>query len=130
MAEQFNRKKFLLKCGILGGGGLLLLAGCSDGSEPGSKNPEGEAGTKPTDTVGNNPADCNDLRGVSQAEIDKRQKLGYVKEAPSPDVRCEICKLYLPADAGKKCGSCSLFKGPVATGASCTYFAPLSEEEG
>ena len=125
MAEQFDRKRFLLRCGILAASGLMLMAGCSDRR---SEGPEGEE--KSTDTVANNPSDCNDLRGVSQLELEKRIKLGYVKEASSPDVRCEVCKLYLPADSDKKCGGCSLFKGPVATGASCTYFAPLSEEQG
>lgn len=128
MAEQFDRRKFLLRCGILAGSCFLLLAGCNDRGDRTTKGRE-EA-EKGMDTVANNPSDCNDLRGVSEAELDKRKKLGYVKEAPGPDVRCEVCKLYLPADADKKCGSCSLFKGPVATGASCTYFAPLSGNEG
>ncbi len=108
---------------------MLLLAGCNDANDQSSKGARPEPAGSTSGTENGNPADCNDLRGVSQAEIDKRKKLGYVKEAPSPDVRCEVCKLYLPADAGKNCGGCSLFKGPVAAIASCTYFAPLSEEE-
>ena len=69
MTEQLNRKSFFLKCSILAGSGLLLMAGCNDGSDRATKSPDGKGGNLATDTIGNNPSDCNDLRGISQAEL-------------------------------------------------------------
>ena len=68
---------------------------------------------------------CGDLSGVSESELEKRNKLGYVREAPVPEKQCNMCKLYLPPKTDEKCGGCMLFKGPVDAKGSCTYWAPL-----
>jgi len=125
MMEQSSRKKFLKQCGSFMASlvaGVFMTACGSDAS----KQPEEKDNTKKPEIEEYNPTDCNDLSNLSEAELDKRKKLGYVKEAPGPDSRCEVCKLYLPPSADRHCGNCSLFKGPVDTGASCTYFAPLA----
>lgn len=93
----------------------------SDESKPDDASVK--SGEQPKSMV--QPENCNDLSSLSAEEVDKRTKLGYVDHSPSPDMRCEICKLYLPPAEGAKCGGCSLFQGPVDIGASCTYFAPL-----
>lgn len=125
MNENLSRKKFISKCAGYAGafiGGAFLLNSCkSDEGKP--VNGAAEGGEQPKSMV--QPESCNDLSGVSAEEIDKRKKLGYVDHSPSPDMKCEICKLYLPPSGGAKCGGCSLFKGPVDVNASCTYFAPL-----
>ncbi|OJU26870.1 MAG: hypothetical protein BGN92_13185 [Sphingobacteriales bacterium 41-5] len=125
MQEQLSRKKFIAKCtGYAGAfiGGALLLNSCkSDESKPDDASVK--SGEQPKSMV--QPENCNDLSSLSAEEVDKRTKLGYVDHSPSPDMRCEICKLYLPPAEGAKCGGCSLFQGPVDIGASCTYFAPL-----
>lgn len=68
--------------------------------------------------------DCEDLTGLSEDELEKRESLGYEKETPVSDNRCDNCQLYLPPTETRKCGGCQLFKGPVKAGAYCTYWAP------
>lgn len=68
--------------------------------------------------------DCSDLSGVSEAEIEKREKFGYVEESPMPNELCSNCNLYLPSGADKDCGKCMLFEGPVRAEGYCTYWAP------
>lgn len=124
MNEQLSRKKFISKCAVYAGafiGGALLLNSCkSDDSKP---SDAANSANKPKSMVV--PEHCNDVSGLSSDEVEKRKSLGYVEQAPSPDMRCDVCKLYLPPAEGAKCGTCSLFKGPVDVAASCTYFAPL-----
>lgn len=67
---------------------------------------------------------CDDLSGVSQNDIDLRQKLGYVNESPIEDNKCDNCNLFLPSSSNQKCGGCMLFKGPVYAAGYCTYWAP------
>lgn len=68
---------------------------------------------------------CDDFSDVSEAELEKRNKLAYVKQAPEAGRECNKCKLYLPPKTGEKCGGCILFKGPVDSNGSCTYWAPV-----
>ena len=68
---------------------------------------------------------CSDYSGVSESELEKRTKFGYLREAPAQDKQCNLCKLYLPQKKDEKCGGCMLFKGPVDVNGSCTYWAPM-----
>lgn len=122
--ENLSRKKFIAQCAGYAGafiGGTFLLNSCKGDDKKPAETPA--AGEQPKSMV--EPQSCNDVSGLSAEEVDKRKKLGYVEQSPSPDMKCEVCKLYLPPADGAKCGGCSLFKGPVDVNASCTYFAPL-----
>lgn len=126
MTKPMTRTAFLKKisatlAGVAGIG--FFLNGCK-GDE---KKPATDVTPKvdPNEGLPKNPASCNDVTGLSKEDIEKRKSLGYVEQAPSPDMECKICKLYLPPAEGVKCGNCSLFKGYVDELASCTYFAPL-----
>lgn len=124
MNEQLSRKKFISKCAGYAGafvGGVFLLHGCkSDDNKPADAAKSGSGAKSMVE-----PEHCNDVSNLSSEEVEKRKSLGYVEQASSPDMRCDVCKLYFPPAEGAKCGTCSLFKGPVDVGASCTYFAPL-----
>ncbi|MFV0606785.1 MAG: hypothetical protein ACK5NK_13190 [Niabella sp.] len=125
MEDIISRKNFIAK--TIGFAGTFIgiatfFAGCkSDETKP--HNTSDKNSEQPKSLV--QPENCNDLTGLSTEEIEKRKNLGYVEQSPSPDMKCEICKLYLPPSKDAKCGSCSLFKGFVDKNASCTYFAPL-----
>ena len=116
MAVPCSRREFitralhvnaiLLFCGV-------VLAAC-DSTKSGQEN---------TNDKSNDP--CGDLSAVSESELEKRNKLGYLRVAPAPDKQCNNCKLYLPQKKDEKCGGCMLFKGPVDSNGSCTYWAPL-----
>lgn len=67
---------------------------------------------------------CTDFSGVSEKDMQARQKLGYVKESPISDMQCSNCNLWLPPPAGIACGKCMILKGPVYASAYCTYWAP------
>ncbi len=67
---------------------------------------------------------CNDLSGVSDNELKKRQTLGYVEESPLADNHCSNCNLYLPPGKEQACGGCMLFHGPVYASGYCAYWAP------
>jgi hypothetical protein len=74
-----------------------------------------------------NVSSCDDLTGLPDEEINKRNQLGYVVETPIDDNICDNCQLYLPPTPERKCGGCQLFKGPVKEKAYCTYWAPRIE---
>ena len=114
MSQRILRRKFILQSVTAGLGICVsLLASC------GQKKPVPE--NRPTGV----PVDsCDDLEGVSQNDVDLRQKFGYVKNSPVPENECNNCNLYLPPKAEEKCGGCMLFKGPVFSEAYCTYWAP------
>lgn len=126
MKENLTRKnfikQFLIYTTAVTGGAFLFNSCKSDDAKP-EKNTGTQGETQAKSMV--QPQSCNDLTGLSKEEIEKRKSLGYTEHAPSPDMKCEVCKLYLPPADGVKCGSCSLFKGFVDAEASCTYFAPI-----
>ncbi|MGN6494759.1 MAG: high-potential iron-sulfur protein [Agriterribacter sp.] len=70
-----------------------------------------------------NPCDVNAL---TEKDNSNRKALGYVDETPIAEKKCENCKLYVPSNDTKTCGTCPLFKGPVALGGYCTYWADAS----
>lgn len=56
---------------------------------------------------------CDDLSGISDVEIKKREGMKYVSKSTEAGKNCSNCKFWqAPAEAGS-CGGCQLFKGPV-----------------
>ena len=88
----------------------LLNSQCSSGSNEKQSSP-------PTDP-------CEDLSGLSELELKKRENLGYVRQSPLEESQCSNCNLYLPEQYEGDCGGCTLFRGPVYPDAYCTYWAP------
>ena len=115
MKRACSRRKFIntsLSATIFFGTGWML-GGC-DSKKSAQSNQENIASVD----------SCDDLSGVSEADIKKREELGYVNESPVPDYQCDNCNLFLPKRADKPCGACMLFKGPVYESGYCTYWAP------
>ena len=114
MTSFYSRRKFVDQC--LRWVPLLLSVGLTAGAcnqnKPGGENQE------PVES-------CDDYTGVSEAELEKRKKFAYVDKSADVAKQCNACKLYLPPRTGEKCGACTLFKGPVDSSGSCTYWAPL-----
>lgn len=78
------------------------------------------------DTIRKAKEPCDDMTGVSPAELAKRKKLAYVNKSPIEDSHCGNCALYLIPGKGKACGGCALFKGPVRAEGYCAYWAPIN----
>ena len=115
--RSYSRRKFIGKyigatTTLLCGG--LLWNGCEQKKAVGENKSSTDIAVE----------SCDDLSGVSENDIALREKLGYVKESPINDNKCNNCNLYLPPAAGKECGGCMLFKGPVYAEGYCTYWAP------
>jgi hypothetical protein len=99
----------------------LFLNACNNATE--SKQTEvKKTEEKPEAKAAADP--CNDFTGVTEADMQARQKMGYVKASPIAESKCQNCQLFLPYKDSPGCGKCQLFKGPVLTGAYCTYWAP------
>lgn len=67
---------------------------------------------------------CTDFSQLTETDLKARQKMGYVKQSPIVDSKCQNCQLFLPLKDSPACGKCQLFKGPVLADAYCTYWAP------
>lgn len=112
--NKYSRRVFIGKClgmSPLIAGGVLVLNGCGT-------NDQNKKDRDNNVTSGS----CDDLSGVSQEEIEKRKKFGYVKKTTVPGSHCGNCRLYIPGEAGQKCGGCLLFKGPVDPEGYCTQY--------
>lgn len=117
MTGLFSRRDFIERCSRSGAAFLSvgIAAGACDKNKPATENKK-------------SPESCDDFSDVSESELEKRNKLAYVKQAPEAGKECNKCKLFLPPKPEEKCGGCMLFKGPVDSNGSCTYWAPLDQE--
>lgn len=117
MGKTNSRRLFLHKCfsSVLGLAFIpVVIESCTSKKK--------ETGKEINTAATGDP--CSDYSDLSKEEIKKRETLGYVKKAPSPDKQCGNCNLWLPPVDGAACGKCQLFKGPVPAEASCIYWAP------
>jgi len=122
--ETYCRRSFItqaISSAVAVTGAAVFISSCGEKKEE-NKNKQEIAGSK-TD-------DCEDFSGVTEKDLDARKKLGYVKSSPIQDSKCGNCQLWLPPKEGKNCGNCQLFKGPVYTGAYCTYWVPQNTDNG
>ena len=67
---------------------------------------------------------CDDLSGVSETEIKKREGVKYVSQTTDPAKNCANCRFYkAPAQAGE-CVGYQLFAGKVHPNGYCqSWFA-------
>ena len=110
-----SRRKFIYKClssGSIFFGTVIIFNSCNS-KKPKAQEKKGSNSKEP----------CEDLSDVSAEEIAKRQKFAYVKQSPDPERNCGNCSLHIPPVAGKDCGGCLLFKGPVNPAGYCIQYA-------
>lgn len=118
--QHYSRRKFISKFLTTGGfflGGAYILNSCNTNS-PVDK-PEAKKEGSSTDN-------CNDLSGISEGELKKRESLGYVTKSPNDENYCGNCSLFIPPKEGEACGGCLLFKGPVFKEGHCVQWAAIT----
>ena len=116
--KELSRRDFLLRTGALSAvalGSGAILSACGDGQRP-AETPAAE------EPMAMESA-CDDVSGLTDADIQMRQTLQYVDVSPKPDQLCSNCQLYVPAAEGAACGGCTIIKGPIAPGGYCTSWA-------
>ena len=64
---------------------------------------------------------CTNTSGLSQADLATRTTFSYQDHGPDPNRVCSRCQLFQAA-APNACGGCTLVKGPVNPGGTCTAF--------
>lgn len=107
--ESLNRKDFFKKVSLFGIsaiGASTLLKACGGGSE---EAPAEEAFVDP----------CGDLTGLSDAEKQMRDSLGYIPQTEIPEQRCDNCMLWTVPQGDAFCGGCTIMAGPVHPAGWC-----------
>ena len=115
--KDYSRRKFINKCLSTGSvflGAAVFLNSCGTNESSVNKNENKKQSTS------EDP--CNDLSGVSEEEIKKRQSLGYVTKSSTPGNFCGNCGLHIPPKPNEECGGCMLFKGPVHNEGLCVQW--------
>ncbi len=109
--EKLTRKEFLQRLAMLGlgvfGAGSTLNACGSGGEETAAKQSE------PAPKAAEVEDPCNDLSGLTEAEINVRDTFKYVAQTPEEGKYCYNCALYTEPAEGAKCGGCQIMKGPI-----------------
>ncbi len=114
-SSRLTRRGFMQRFSVLGaaGAGVGFLAKCG-----------GEAAEEQTAVTG-----CNDTSGLTAAEIQMREGLGYVDTSPMPEKVCTNCAFWEPAPPNELCGGCQLMAGPIHPDGYCNSWAPIPPEE-
>ena len=117
---EITRRNFLFKL-TAASGATLGMAGILTGCGGGEEAPAGEAASE----MAAAPAaeGCMDVSGLSTAEADMRNTLGYVDVTADDAKNCANCALYTVAVGGASCGGCTLLKGPIAPNGYCMSWA-------
>ncbi len=122
--DDITRRNFLLKLsavtGLTVGAGTLLTA-CGGGESGQASSPAADA---PAAADAGTATGCNDLSGLSDPEVQLRGSLQYVDESTTTGRTCDNCALYVAAESGSACGTCTLIKGPIAAKGYCASWAP------
>jgi hypothetical protein len=123
--KELSRRNFLMRSAVLGSAALgsgALLAACGGGAEEAA--PVMEEAPADEAMAGEEAAvSCNDLTGLTDAEIEMRNTLQYVDVSEFPDKVCDNCQLYIVPEEGAVCGGCQIIKGPVAPKGYCASWA-------
>ena len=119
-AHDLTRRTFCRLTGLLGAGAMLVLAGCGRGDKQAAERTEAAV-----QAAEGTPAaeDCNDLTGLTAAQVQVRETFEYVETTPDADLACHLCEFYTEPEAGRACGGCTLFAGPVSPDGSCNSFS-------
>jgi hypothetical protein len=118
--QEISRRNFLLKMTAVTGatmGMAGILTGCGGG---------GESETEAPDTATPAPmatATCTDVSGITDAEAQMRNTLGYVDASVKDGQTCGNCALFVAPAQGASCGTCTLLKGPINTNGYCVSWA-------
>ncbi|MEO9052975.1 MAG: hypothetical protein ABI280_14345 [Ginsengibacter sp.] len=122
--KDYSRRKFFNKCFSTGSvllGGTIFLNSCGTNDSSGNTNESSGNANEKKQSTSEDP--CNDLSGVSDVELKKRESLGYVTKSPVPESYCGNCSLYILPKEETGCGGCMLFKGPVHVEGHCVQWA-------
>lgn len=108
-----DRKNFL-KTATLGAlSASVLIAACGNDAPKTDPNtsttPEVEPEAEPTAVA----ADCNDVSGLTEAEVKQRETVMYVAVSTVPEKNCANCRFMQIGTQPNGCNGCQLFKGPV-----------------
>jgi len=123
-ARDVDRRTFLARASLFGAGTVLLLCGCGGGGDQkgaaggGQAAAGGQAGAAAAQ-----PTACDDLSGLTPAQIQVREAFQYKEKADNPEESCHLCEFYKKPEEGQFCGGCKLFAGPVNPGGHCTSFS-------
>ena len=119
--KYMKRKDFLRTLAFTAASGSVFLAACG-----GESNKPAETKTEPATTPEAAPApaatasaDCNDLSGLTEADIKQRESVQYVAASTDAEKKCSNCRFFQPGADATACGGCQLFKGPVAPEGNC-----------
>lgn len=127
--KELSRRDFLIRTTALGAvalGSGAILSACGGGQEQ-SQAPAGGGEAAPMEDQAAEPmaaeATCDDLSGLSDADVQMRQTLQYVAQSPHPDKKCTGCQLFVPPEGDAPCGGCQIIKGPISPEGYCTSWA-------
>ncbi len=121
--KKVGRRQFIQQAGVYGlmgvatVGGLAAIAGCG-----GDKKAEAPAASVGHDAIkaAQEAADpCNDLSGLTPAELATRKTFKYQQTSEDPTKICNTCNFWQPAADAALCGACTLVKGPIHPLATC-----------
>lgn len=122
-----TRRRALKVIGMTTGG--LVLVGCK--AEDAKTSAGGGAKPAPQKAPASKPAaaaapaaaadDCK--VDVPESQLKLRQTLQYVEKTEKEGQQCNNCLQYIAPEAGKKCGGCKLFAGPVQPAGYCLSWA-------
>jgi hypothetical protein len=123
-----ERKDFLKSIALGALSSSVLLTACGGGNTPQQNTtttPEATPNPTPAAPEASaSSANCNDLSGLTEAEINARNSVGYVEKTEDSAKNCGNCRFYQPGTQANGCGGCQLFKGPVNEGGNCkSWFA-------
>jgi len=120
--EKMDRRQFMQQAGTLGlvgvavAGGMSVLSGCGGDKKAEAPAAAGHDAIK----AAHEAADpCNDLSGLSKAEVATRTTFKYKSSSEDPTKVCNTCNFWQPSADGALCGTCTLVKGPINPLATC-----------
>jgi hypothetical protein len=117
-----KRSDFLKSVALGAMSSSVLLAACGGGTNQQTTTPAAEPTPAPEPQA--STADCNDTTGLTDADLQQRQSLGYVANTTVEGKNCANCRFYQEGNQPNGCGGCQLFKGSVAPEGYCnSWFA-------
>lgn len=123
--KELSRRDFLLRTSALGAvalGSGAILSACGGGQEQ-PHDPGAMEDHMPGEEPMMADAACDDLSGLTDADIQMRETLQYVDVSTKEDQLCSNCQLYVVPEGDAPCGGCQIIKGPIAPGGWCSSWA-------